>query len=108
MQQKDGTAAQLESAYTPCAKATRKEPGCAGYDLHTDPDKPGDLEVKWLLNLAAVTINSWSDAAIVITIPAGAASGPLLVAVAPTMNDSNAVAFTVTSNPLPSGWVVRF
>jgi RHS repeat-associated protein len=59
------------------------------------------------LNNGAVTINSWRDRAIVITIPAGAVSGPLLVSVAPSMNDSNYVVFTVTSNPLPSGWLDR-
>jgi YD repeat-containing protein len=59
------------------------------------------------LNNAPLTINSWRDRAIVITIPAGAASGPLLVSVAPSMNDSNYVVFTVTSNPLPSGWLDR-
>jgi RHS repeat-associated protein len=59
------------------------------------------------LNNAPVAINSWRDRAIVITIPSGGASGPLLVSVAPSMNDSNYVVFTVTSNPLPSGWLDR-
>ena len=58
-----------------------------------------------LLNGAAVTINTWSDTSITITIPPGATSGPLLVSVAPTMNDSNAVRFTVTSQPLPVSWL---
>ncbi len=57
------------------------------------------------LNGAASTINSWSNTSITITIPAGATSGALLVSVAPTMNDSNYVTFTVTSQPLPSGWL---
>jgi RHS repeat-associated protein len=57
-----------------------------------------------LLNDEFVAINSWSDTSITITIPSGATSGPLVVSVAPSMNDSNAVAFTVTSQPLPSGW----
>jgi RHS repeat-associated protein len=57
-----------------------------------------------LLNDGFVAINSWSDTSITITIPSGATSGPLVVSVAPSMNDSNAVAFTVTSQPLPSGW----
>jgi RHS repeat-associated protein len=51
-----------------------------------------------------VTVNLWSANSIVITIPAGAASGLLLVSVAPDSNDSNAVYFTVTSQPLPIGW----
>ena len=58
-----------------------------------------------LLNGAAVTINSWSGTSISITIPVGATSGPLLVTVAPNMNDSNAVRFTVTSQPLPAPWL---
>jgi regulation of enolase protein 1 (concanavalin A-like superfamily) len=35
----------------------------------------------------------------------GATSGPLLVSIAPSMNDSNAVRFTVTSQPLPVSWL---
>jgi len=58
-----------------------------------------------LLNGAPVTINSWSATSISITIPAGATSGPLVVSVAPGMNDSNPVVFTVTAQPLPSGWL---
>jgi hypothetical protein len=58
-----------------------------------------------LLNGVAVTINAWSGTSITITIPAGATSGPLLVSVAPGMNDSNVVRFTVTSQPLPVSWL---
>ncbi len=58
-----------------------------------------------LLNGAAVTINTWSGTSISITIPAGASSGLLLVSIAPSMNDSNAVRFTVTSQPLPVSWL---
>ncbi len=54
------------------------------------------------LNAAPVTINSWSDTAILITIPSGATSGLLVVSLAPSMNDSNPVRFTITSQPLPS------
>src|SRR5579859_5868778 len=57
------------------------------------------------LNAAAVTINSWSATSITTTIPTGATSGPLLVSVAPSMNDSNAVRFTVESQPLPAPWL---
>jgi len=38
-------------------------------------------------------------------VPAGATSGPLVVSVAPSMNDSNPVIFTVTSQPLPNTWL---
>jgi RHS repeat-associated protein len=58
-----------------------------------------------LLNGALVTVNSWSSTSITITIPNGATSGPLVVSVAPSMNDSNPVVFTVTSTPLPPGWL---
>jgi len=63
----------------------------------------GNSEV--LLNDAPVTVNTWSATSIGITIPAGATSGPLVVSVAPSMNDSNAVEFTVTGEPLPNGWL---
>ena len=56
------------------------------------------------LNNAPVTINSWSATAIAITIPSGAASGDMVVSVAPGMNDSNPVYFTITSQPLPTPW----
>jgi regulation of enolase protein 1 (concanavalin A-like superfamily) len=58
-----------------------------------------------LLNGAAATINTWSNTSISITIPVGATSGPLLVSVAPSMNVSNAVRFTVTTQPLPVSWL---
>lgn len=58
-----------------------------------------------LLNGTAVTINNWSDTSITITIPSGATTGPVLVSVAPSMNNSNAVRFTVTSQPLPVSWL---
>jgi hypothetical protein len=47
------------------------------------------------LNGGLVTINSWSATSITITIPSGATSGPLVVSVAPSMNCSNPVTFTV-------------
>jgi regulation of enolase protein 1 (concanavalin A-like superfamily) len=58
-----------------------------------------------LLQGMPVTVNSWSTTSLNITIPSGATSGPLLVSVAPTMNDSNPVTFTVTSQPLPTPWL---
>ena len=57
-----------------------------------------------LLNGSVVTVNSWSATSITITIPSGAISGYMVVSVAPAM-DSNAVYFTVTSQPLPSPWL---
>ena len=57
------------------------------------------------LNGPAITVNSWSATSISITIPVGATSGPLMVVIAPSMNDSNSVMFTVESNSLPSPWL---
>src|SRR5262249_55117586 len=57
------------------------------------------------LNGASVTINSWSANYIAFTIPSGATSGYIAVAVAPSMNESNPVYFAVTTQPLPAPWV---
>jgi IPT/TIG domain len=51
------------------------------------------------------TVNFWSDTSISITMPSGAISGYLVVSVAPGMNDSNPVEFTVNSTPLPASWL---
>src|SRR5206468_12966839 len=40
-----------------------------------------------------------------VTIPTGATSGLMSVLIGPSMDSSNGVAFTVTSQPLPSGWL---
>jgi len=53
----------------------------------------------------ALTITSWSDSGIAATIPSGATSGLVIISLAPNMNDSNPVAFEVTSQPLPTPWV---
>jgi regulation of enolase protein 1 (concanavalin A-like superfamily) len=58
-----------------------------------------------LLNGAGVPVNTWGGTSISITIPVGATTGLLLVSVAPSMNDSNAVRFTVTTEPLPGPWL---
>jgi regulation of enolase protein 1 (concanavalin A-like superfamily) len=60
-----------------------------------------------MLNGSLVTVNFWSATSIAITIPPGATSGPLVVSVAPSMNDSNPIVFTVTSQPLPNPWLDR-
>ena len=57
------------------------------------------------LNGTAVTVNSWIDTSISVTIPSGATSGLFTVSVAPAMNASNGVPFTITSQPLPTGWL---
>jgi len=58
-----------------------------------------------VLNDAPVTINSWSATSITITIPAGATTGEMCVLLGPSMQSSNPILFTVTSSPLPSGWL---
>jgi YD repeat-containing protein len=57
-----------------------------------------------LLSGSPVIVNSWSDTSITITIPAGATTGPMVVSVAPSMNDSNPVYFWVANQPL-IGWL---
>lgn len=57
------------------------------------------------LNDTLAPVNSWSAAAVTITIPTGATSGPLVVSIAPSMNDSNPFNFTVTAQPLPTSWL---
>ena len=57
------------------------------------------------LNDIQMPVNTWSGNAIVFTIPSGAASGPLVVSVAPSMNDSNPVDLEITTQPLPGPWL---
>jgi RHS repeat-associated protein len=57
-----------------------------------------------LLNGTSIAINLWSNTSIVFTVPVGASSGPLVVSVAPSMNDSNPVTLEVTTQPLPMPW----
>jgi RHS repeat-associated protein len=59
------------------------------------------------LNDVSVPVSLWSNSSITITIPSGATSGLVSVAVAPTMNSSNGVMFTVAQSPIPSGWFDR-
>jgi regulation of enolase protein 1 (concanavalin A-like superfamily) len=56
------------------------------------------------LNDLAASVTSWSATSITISVPAAATSGPLVVCLAPSLNCSNAVNFTVTA-PLPTGWL---
>lgn len=57
------------------------------------------------LNAGLTAINSWSNTSITATLPTTATSGPLVVTLAPSMDDSNPIVFTVTSQPLPSEWL---
>src|SRR5208282_1804963 len=58
-----------------------------------------------LLNGASLPVTFWSSTSIVVTVPSGASTGPLLVSVATAMNDSNTVWLEVTSQPLPTSWL---
>jgi RHS repeat-associated protein len=60
--------------------------------------------VAWVGSTAA-TVSSWSDSSVSITVPTGASSGPVSISLAPGMNESNAIFFTVTGDPLPTGWL---
>src|SRR3974390_2815342 len=57
------------------------------------------------LSGSPMTIDSWSDTSIVITISASATSGYLVVSVAPRMNNSNVVDFEIPAQPLPVSWL---
>jgi hypothetical protein len=50
------------------------------------------------LNGTLMTTDSWSGTSITVTIASGTTSGPLAVLVAPAMNSSNPVTYTVTAN----------
>jgi RHS repeat-associated protein len=58
-----------------------------------------------MLNDQPMTVKFWGNTSITFTIATGATTGPLVVSVAPNMNDSNALNFTVTSQPLPTPWL---
>jgi len=58
-----------------------------------------------MLNGSPLATNFWSATSIVATIPTGVTSGLLVVSFGPDSNESNAVHFTVTSQPLPVGWL---
>ena len=57
------------------------------------------------LNDTPMTINLWSNTSIVFTVPVGATSGPVVVSVAPSMNDSNPVTLEIVSQTLPIPWL---
>jgi RHS repeat-associated protein len=57
------------------------------------------------VNGTSAMINLWSDSSIVFTVPVGATSGPVLVLEGASLNDSNGVRLTITSQPLPGPWL---
>jgi len=103
----DGVSVNSASAPAPLITAVSATTGSIGSQVVISGSGFGATQgaSAVLLNGAAVTINSWSDTSLTITIPAGATTGPMLVSVAPSMNNSNAIRFTVTSQPLPVSWL---
>jgi len=91
----------------PVITAVSATTGSVGSQVHISGSNFGANENTSVvrLNGTPVTLNSWSSTSIIITIPTRATSGPLVVSVAPGMIDSNAVDFTVTSQPLPAPWL---
>ena len=81
--------------------------GSVGSQVVISGSSFGSMQGNSLVTLHAtpVTVNSWDDTLITITIPSGATSGLLVVSAAPSMNDSNPVVYTVTSQPLPNTWL---
>ncbi len=57
------------------------------------------------LNDTPMTINLWSNTSIVFAVPVGATSGPVVVSVAPSMNDSNPVTLEIVTQTLPIPWL---
>ena len=57
-----------------------------------------------LFNGNPLAVSVWTDTSITFTIPPGATSGPVMVSIAPGMNDSNQLRLEITTQPLPTSW----
>jgi RHS repeat-associated protein len=103
----DNVSVDSTATPAPVISSTSGTTGAVGNQITISGSHFGASQGNSLVTLAglAMTINSWSDTSITFTIPTGASTGWLVVSVAPGMNDSNFVTFTVTANPLPSGWL---
>jgi len=99
----DNVSVNSASAPAPVISSVSATNGVIGSQIVIGGAGYGDLQGNSvvLLNHSVVTIKSWSATSITITIPTGATSGPLVVLMAPSMNASNPVIFTV----LPSPWL---
>ena len=105
----DNVSVTSASAPSPMISSVSATTGAVGSQVTINGSSFGSTQGNSavVLNDVPVTINTWSDTSISITIPAGATSGYLTVATAPLMNNSNPVTFTVTSQFLPGGWLDR-
>lgn len=103
----DGVSVSTPSSPAPFIEDVSPTTGPAGTEVVVSGSGFGASQGSSLVMLSDVpaTPSSWSDTSITLSIPSGATSGPLLVSVAPTMNASNPVTFTVTGQPLPSSWL---
>ena len=99
----------VSSAASPAPEITNLSAttGPVGTQVSISGNNFGATQANSLVTLNAVPIPvvSWSATSISVTIPSGATPGPMVVSVAPSMNDSNPVKFTVTSQPLPTAWL---
>src|SRR4029077_15348452 len=101
----DNVSVNPATAPAPVITSVSATTGSIGSQVVISGSGFGSTQGAVFLNGAPATINLWNATSVTITIPGGAPSGPLAVSVAPSMNDSNAVTFTVTSQPLPNGWL---
>jgi hypothetical protein len=103
----DNVSISTNSAPAPSISSISPTTGPAGTQVVISGTNFGASQGSSVVTLsgAPVTVNSWSAASITITIPSAAATGPLVVTVAPSMTNSNPVTFTVTVPPLPAPWL---
>ena len=103
----DNVSVSSTSAPAPVISSISATTGNAGSQVVLNGSGFGSSQSTSLvtLNAAPVIINSWSATSITVTIPSSATTGLMVVSVGPTMNDSNPIWFTVTAQPLPSGWL---
>lgn len=103
----DNVSVNSASTSAPVISSVSATTGSAGTQLSISGSGFGSAEgsSEVFLNSAFVPVNSWTATSIAVTLPSGVTTGPFVVAIAPSMNASNPVQFTVTSSPLPSGWV---
>ena len=103
----DGVSVSTAASPAPVINALSATTGPVGSEIQISGSGFGSSAGSSIvtLNGSPVTIDSWDSSSIIVTIPIGATSGPMVVSVAPSMNDSNPVGFTVTSQALPLPWL---
>ncbi len=102
----DGVSIDSVASPAPVISSLSSTTGSIGSQVTISGSNFGATQGGSRVSLGAIpmTIVTWSNTSIVFTVPNGATTGFLVVSVAPTMNDSNAVNFAVTMQPLPSSW----